>query len=124
MMPPQAHMHFEVLLSAGMFPTFTVGEPGAHGATVFGMHGIGVNTPRAAAVADATAGLAIDMHMPNGAMFTMGLLSMTFALGGPAQLVLLTGRTVNVPGAIPNEQSNAAPELTFIAIGIFCFAWP
>jgi hypothetical protein len=37
------------------------------------MHGIGVSTPMAAAVAAATAGFAGDMHMPNGMMLTMGL---------------------------------------------------
>jgi hypothetical protein len=36
------------------------------------MHGIGVNTPMAAAVAAATAGFAGDMHMPNGVMFAIG----------------------------------------------------
>ncbi len=38
----------------------TVGEPGIHGAVVFGMHGMGVSTPLAADVADATVGLAKD----------------------------------------------------------------
>ena len=56
--PPQLHMHFDELLSAGMFSTRTVGEPGAHGADVAGMHGIGVSTPSAADVAAATVGFA------------------------------------------------------------------
>ena len=46
--------------------------PGTHGAEVAGMHGMGVNTPIAAAVAAATAGFAGDMHMPNGMMFAIG----------------------------------------------------
>jgi hypothetical protein len=37
------------------------------------MHGIGVKTPNAAEVAAATAGFAIDMHTPNGMIFTKGM---------------------------------------------------
>jgi len=36
------------------------------------MHGWGVKTPNAAVVAAATMGLAMLMHIPNGAIFTMG----------------------------------------------------
>ena len=50
-----------------------VGAPGTHGATVIGTHGIGVNTPSAAAVAAATSGLAGLMHMPKGGMLTIGM---------------------------------------------------
>ena len=66
-------LRFDVELRAGILPTRTVGDPGAHGAGVFGMHGIGVSTPIAADVADATAGLARLIQTPIGAMFTMGL---------------------------------------------------
>lgn len=72
MMPPQLHMHFDVLLSAGKLPHSTVGEPGVQGAAMTGTHGIGVKAPMAAAVAAATCGLASDWHMPNGKMLTMG----------------------------------------------------
>lgn len=58
--PPQLHISLLLLLRAGMFATRTVGEPGAHGAAVTGTQGIGVRTPIAAAVAEATVGLAID----------------------------------------------------------------
>ena len=70
-----AHMHIkvEVLSSVGMFPSITVGAPGTHGATVAGMHGMGVSTPIAAAVAAATIGFAGDMHIPNGMMLVMGM---------------------------------------------------
>lgn len=44
----------------------TVGEPGIQGAVVTGMQGIGVKTPNAAAVAEATVGFAGDEHMPKG----------------------------------------------------------
>src|SRR5437870_4664119 len=63
--PPQLHMHLEVLFNAGIGPIITVGEPGAQGAGVTGTQGIGVSTPRAAAVAAATIGLASDWHIPN-----------------------------------------------------------
>ncbi len=52
------------LLSAGLPPTNTVGEPGVHGAGHAGIHGIGVRTPNAAAVAAATAGFAGLEHIP------------------------------------------------------------
>ena len=66
------HKHFDVELSAGILATFTVGHPGIHGEDVAGMHGCGVNTPSAAAVAAATIGLLRLMHIPNGRMFTIG----------------------------------------------------
>jgi hypothetical protein len=57
--PPQVHIHFALLMSAGIFITFTC-PPGLHGAVITGIHGIGVRTPIAAAVAEATCGFAID----------------------------------------------------------------
>jgi hypothetical protein len=59
----------------------TVGAPVTQGAGVFGMHGIGVSAPIAADVAAATAGLAREVHIPNGMMFTIGTWSMIFASG-------------------------------------------
>jgi hypothetical protein len=56
-----------------MFPMSTVGDPGVQGAAVTGIQGIGVRTPRAAAVAEATVGFAMELHMPNGMIFTMGM---------------------------------------------------
>lgn len=111
-------MHLEVLFSAGILPTMTVGEPGAHGVVVAGMQGIGVNTPIAAAVAEATVGLAMDMHMPNGGMFIIGMWSMMLADGGPAHRVRLAGNTFNVLGAMPNVHIIMAPALTFCAIAL------
>src|ERR1044072_4326512 len=104
------HVHLDVLVNAGIFPIVTVGDPGVQGAGVFGMHGIGVKTPIAADVAEATAGLARDMHIPKGGMFIIGLLSMMVAAGAPA-IVLLVGRIVRLPGAMPNEHIIMAPEV-------------
>src|SRR4051794_30966045 len=103
-------MHLEVLSSAGMPPSNTVAAPGAHGA-VTGTHGIGVNTPRAAAVAEATVGLAIDMHIPKVGMFVMGMLSAIFAAGAP-HMTLLVGSTTRAEGAAPKEQVITAPAVT------------
>jgi hypothetical protein len=71
--PPQVHMHVEVLFKAGILAMSTVGEPGVQGATITGIHGMGVNTPMAAAVAAATVGFDGLMHIPKGMMFTMGI---------------------------------------------------
>ena len=49
-------MHFELSLTTGTPPHCTIGDPGIHGAVVAGLHGRGVSTPRAAAVAAATLG--------------------------------------------------------------------
>ena len=78
----------------------TVAAPGAHGAGVTGMQGMGVRTPRAAAVAAATMGLAIDWHMPNGGMFIIGALAVMLAAGVPV-ITQVVGRTTSVEGAAP-----------------------
>src|SRR5215211_4363566 len=96
-------MHIDESVSAGAVPQMTVGEPGAHGATGTGMHGIGVSTPSAAAVAAATIGLASEVHIPNGRMLTSGRLSMMVASGGPPASVRFVGSTFSVDGAMPNE---------------------
>ncbi len=70
--PPHMHISWHVLSKVGLPPSNTVGAPGTQGATVTGTHGIGVNTPSAAVVAAATAGLVGVMHIPNGATFTIG----------------------------------------------------
>ena len=71
--PAHMHMRVEVLSRVGMSASSTVGAPGTQGATVIGIHGIGVRTPIAAAVAAATIGFAGDMHMANGMILTMGM---------------------------------------------------
>src|SRR6478609_8259900 len=107
-------MHIDESVNAGMLPHSTVGEPGTHGAAVAGMHGIGVSTPSAAAVAAATVGLASDMHIPNGRMLTNGLLSMIVAMGTPEANVRLVGSTTSEAGVIPNVHCSMAPLATAI----------
>ena len=114
--PPKAQIAFDELFNAGLLPIITVGDPGTHGPGTFGIHGIGVNTPIAAAVADATDGLDIDIHIPNGAMLTIGLLSIIVAAGGPPALTMPTGRTFNADGAAPNVHIICAPDDTRMPI--------
>src|SRR3954451_7416881 len=92
--PAQVHMHLQLLSSVGILPSITVGAPGIHGATVSGIQGMGVSTPMAAAVAEATTGLARLMHIPNGMMFSIGTKSMIFAAGMPPAIVRLIGSTI------------------------------
>ncbi len=81
----------------------TVGAPTIQGAMVTGMQGMGVKTPKAAMVAARTMGLAILVQEAKGLMFTNGLKSMMLAMGPPAPITRLVGRTVKTEGAIPNE---------------------
>jgi hypothetical protein len=94
-----------------MLAMSTVGDPGTHGAAVTGMHGIGVNTPIAAAVAAATVGLAGDWHIPKGKMFSIGLLSMILAIGIEV-ITLLAGMTISELGATPKLHLSIAPPQT------------
>src|ERR1017187_9151298 len=107
-----------------MFPNITVGAPGTQGAGVFGIHGMGVSTPRAAAVAAATVGLAGDMHMPNGMMFIIGTWSMMLASGTWSVNVLFTGSTTSELGAMPKVHIMLAPMQTCIAIRMPPADWP
>ena len=108
-------MHLQVLLSAGLPPTNTVGEPGAHGADITGIQGMGVKTPMAADVAADTCGFAMDVHIPKGIMFVIGTLSMIHAAGILLHITLAFGRTLSTDGAIPKLHISCAPEVTMIA---------
>src|SRR5690242_11257087 len=109
-----AHMQFriDVLLSAGKFLSRTVGEPGTHGAGVAGMQGCGVSTPRAAAVAAATWGLAGLMHMPKGMMFFIEMWSMMFAAGWKLVFTIFSGVTTKTLGVMPIVHPSNAPLQT------------
>lgn len=102
-------------VSTGIVPTNTFGLPGIHGVGVTGTQGIGVKTPKAAAVAAATAGLAGDVHMAKGGMFTKGLLSMMFATG-VFFITRFSGVTIRDDGAKPQVHFNTAPMGTIIAM--------
>ena len=62
----------------------------------------------AAAVAAATIGFAILVHIPNGRILIKGLLSMILAHGVGAS-VLAVGKTIKVEGAAPKVHCVAAP---------------
>lgn len=96
--PPHTHRQVSVWRSAGRSPIDTVGDPGAHGAGVFGAQGCGVRTPPAAAVAAAVAGNEGDMHGPNGTIFTIGLWSPMFAAISPAAVRWREGATRSCEG--------------------------
>lgn len=106
-------MHISLLASvrAGKLFMSTVGFPGTHGATVTGTQGIGVSTPRAAAVAAATAGLLGVVHMPKGGIFTIGIKSMMVAAGVVAKTIF-TGSTIREEGATPKLHVITAPLVT------------
>ncbi len=90
----------------------TVGEPGAQGAGITGMQGIGVSTPAAAVVAAATVGLVGVVQRRNGLMFAIGAKSMIVPANCPP---ILTGApfgiVVSTLGAVPKVHI-AMPVLT------------
>ena len=109
--PAHAHIHLHDAVRAGKLLIVTVGEPGVHGATVLGMHGIGVKTPNAAAVAEATCGLARELHIPNVGMLVMGAKSLIVAAGVVA-VTVGADDALNAAGAAPKVQAIMAPVTT------------
>src|SRR6478752_9446051 len=117
MMPAHRQLSLHVLSSEGMFPSSTVGAPGTHGAGVAGIQGMGVNTPRAAAVAAATIGFAGLRHMPKGMMFSIGTWSMMLAAGWLPDITRFTGSTISALGAMPMEHMSCAVLTTCMGMG-------
>ena len=110
--PPYAHMQIDDSVSAGWLAIMVVIAPGIHGAVVAGVQVPGVSTPSAADVCAAVIGLVSDVHNPNGAMLSIGLLSMMLATGIPSTITRFSGSTFNVDGMSPNEHCNVAPDTT------------
>lgn len=104
--PPQLHIHLLVLLSAGLFPTRTIGDPGAHGAAHAGTQGAGVGVPIAAAVAAITAGFAGQLHIPN-VIGSFGI-SIIVASGIVPPSAVVCDVTVSGDGAAPNVHWHSA----------------
>jgi hypothetical protein len=92
----------------------TVGDPGVHGA-VTGTHGVGVNTPLAAAVALAVVGFARDEQTPNGGIFDTGIESRMLAAIF-LSAVTVGNVTISVDGAAPKVQDILADKATNCAI--------
>lgn len=114
MTPAQVQVHRLQWVSAGMFFTLTNGAPGDHGEAVAGMQGMGVSTPIAVAVADATIGFAGEVHMPKGRIFLKGVKSKIVAAGIFCAVDSLSGMTSKLEGAKPKLHFNMAPETTCI----------
>ncbi len=110
--PPIVQTSFALLRSAGLFLIINLVAGGAQGAPVTGTHGAGVGVPRAAAVNAITAGFVFELHMPNGKMFFIGMLSIIVAAGLFAALVRFSGVTINVLGAAPMLHIIMAPIVT------------
>lgn len=101
-------MHTDSSSSAGTPLIVTPTAPGVHGIST-GVHGTGVSTPRAAAVAAITSGLAGAEHIPN-----VGMFSASTSVTTPAGVVAETSSpdAVNSQGATPNAHSTNAPVET------------
>ena len=109
--PPQMQVRQAVSFRAGNITVGTVGAPVTHGAGVLGTHGIGVNAPMAAEVAEAVAGKASDEQTPNGGIFTSGLWSMML----PASMYpdfTIFGVAMKDDGAAPIVHFIMAPVTT------------
>jgi|GEM_PF-926904 len=101
MIPNHEQLHLEVLLSAGDFLKVTVGDPGVHG-VVTGIHGVGVNTPLAAAVAEAVVGFVSDEHIPNVGILVTGIAS---------RILAATILSAVTPGIVTSNVAGDAPKL-------------
>ena len=109
-----AHMHMlrQLLVSAGMPSTILSGLPGIHGVVTTGTQGAGVKTPKAAAVAEMTAGFEGDEHMPKEPMQVMGAKSLMFNSGLLDKDVILPGLAINGQGLVPKVHWIIADEVT------------
>lgn len=115
-LPPHVHIHLLLSVSAGMFITFTWALPGAHGVVITGTHGIGVSTPIAADVAEATVGLDKDWHIPNVGMFVPGIMSIVVAISILPHLGRRGTVTTKAVGVIPKLHWSIAPIVTNLPI--------
>src|SRR4051812_3343595 len=112
MTPPNAQLQVDPETSAGTLPSSVFGAAGIHGPATVGMHGIGVSTPSAAEVADATVGLDRLLHMANGGMLVAGAMSEITPAGRPSTITFEDADGMKVAGAAPNEQLSIAPMTT------------
>ena len=107
--PPRLQGNMQLLVTTGSPPAFTLIDPGTH-MDASGVHGTGVGVPIASEVAAINAGFAGLWHIPNGAMFAPGRVSLITANGCPAPVI---GRiAVSVLGLIPKVHARPAPLVT------------
>jgi hypothetical protein len=83
------------------------------------MQGIGVRTPRAAAVAAATIGFAMFMHVPNGVIFMNGMWFIIVAIGIFFATTQSIGGTIKGVGAAPNTHLHNPERIAGIPIILF-----
>jgi hypothetical protein len=111
--PAQPHEHCDESSRAATPPMVTDEDPGLHGPTTRGTHGCGVSTPIAADVAEATAGLEREVHIPKGGMLA-AVVSVTTPTGEP--VVTSVPVAANEEGVVPIEHAISAPVQTMSAI--------
>lgn len=70
---------------------------------------MGVSTPIAADVAEATVGFDSDWHMPKGMMFTIGAMSKMVPISMLPHLGRSGITTISDDGAMPNVHWSVAP---------------
>jgi hypothetical protein len=104
-------MHVLCAVASGIPLAVATADGGAHGATTLGMHGMGVSTPIAAAVAAATIGLAGLWHIAKGMMFIIGMISVMVAAGMVERVSGTPGSpcAVKTEGAMPIVHWSMAP---------------
>jgi hypothetical protein len=78
----------------------TVGDVVIQGLLNAGIHGAGVNTPKAAAVIAITIGLDGELHIPKGGTFAKGMESVIFPAGKGIK-TLGMGKELKTLGATP-----------------------
>jgi hypothetical protein len=71
--PPHMQKTLEEVLHMGIFDMKTAGATGRNGAGIAGIQGMGVSTPKAAAVAAMTAGFMREVHIPKEDIFKNGI---------------------------------------------------
>lgn len=102
--PPKVQAQTPAAVASATPECLTQVDGGAHGAATAGVHGAGVWTPCAAAVAATTAGFVTLLHMPNGAMFVPMANCVIVAAGSPF--------TAGAPGkALAMKGTGAVPML-------------
>jgi hypothetical protein len=115
-MPPHVHMQVLSLSRIGILESIILGFTGIQGDNVIGMQGIGVKTPKAAAVAAATIGFEGDEQVPKGRMFSMGTLAVILAPGPLTESSRVMGSTISFPGAAPKAHFTIPSAFTCIPI--------
>ncbi len=111
-LPPKLHIRLPSCSRQGEPPISTIGLVGIQVPAQAGIQGMGVRTPIAAAVAAATCGFAIEMHIPKLVTFAIGIESFMVAAGFPPIMTLICEVTFSMDGALPKVHIMDAPAHT------------